>query len=101
MNTNQWLKHCLLSFVEISLPSSHNNDNDEERFHKLPVNQLFDVINKNLQETEVIKTSAMNENSSILKEINKNTSSDHFKVSKKHKFGHGVKKPEPNVLCCK
>lgn len=51
-------------------------------------------FNKNLQE---IKSDTMNEG--ILKEINKNTSAEHFKVSKKHKFGHGAKKPEGNVLC--
>lgn len=43
----------------------------------------------------------MNDGSSVLKEINKNTSAEHFKVSKKHKFGHGGKKLEANVLCGK
>lgn len=52
-------------------------------------------FNKNLQE---IKNDAMNEG--VLKEINKNTSSDQFKASKKHKFGHG-KKEETNLLCGK
>jgi hypothetical protein len=50
-------------------------------------------FNRNLQEN---KDEAMNEG--VLKEINKNTSSE-FKASKKHKFGHGGKKSEGNVLC--
>jgi hypothetical protein len=49
-------------------------------------------FNRNLQEDK----SEMNEG--VLKEINKNTSSE-FKASKKHKFGHGGKKSEGNVLC--
>lgn len=50
-------------------------------------------FNKNIQES---KTEVMNEG--ILKEINKNTLSE-FKASKKHKFGHGGKKTEGNLLC--
>jgi hypothetical protein len=34
----------------------------------------------------------------VLKEINKNSSSDPFKAIKKHKFGQS-KKPEANILC--
>lgn len=45
-----------------------------------------------------INIEIMNEGSSILREINKNTSSDNFK-SKKHKFGHGAKRQEENLLC--
>lgn len=105
------VEHLLLnlfSFLpEISLPSNHEDDR-EERFQRLPVNQIFDVnrmhiggftLNKNLQENRTSLSETMNDGSSILKEINKNTPVEHFKVSKKHKLGHGAKRPEINVLC--
>ena len=95
--------------LEISLPSSHENDR-ERRFEALPVNQLFDInkmhiggfnLNKSIQQSKAENIETMNNGSSILREINKNTSSENFKVSKKHKLGHGTKKPELNVLCSK
>lgn len=75
----------------------------------MPVTQLFGSkmhiggfnLNKSIQQSKAENTEAMSNGSSILREINKNTSSEHFKVSKKHKLGHGTKKPEPNVLCGK
>lgn len=51
-------------------------------------------FNNILQENKADKMS-----DGVLKEINKNTSSEHFKASKKYKLGHGAKKPEGNVLC--
>lgn len=54
-------------------------------------------LNKNLQQSKADIPGTMNEG--ILKEINKNTSAENFKVSKKHKFGHAAKKPEANTLC--
>lgn len=56
-------------------------------------------LSKDSQEYKSDFSETMNEGSSILKEINKNTSAEHFKVSKKHKLGHGAKRPEINVLC--
>lgn len=103
---------CLFShhlILEISLPSSHENDR-ERRFEALPVNRLFGInnmhiggfnLNKGIQQSKAETTETMNNGSSILREINKNTSSENFKVSKKHKLGHGAKKPELNVLCGK
>lgn len=56
-------------------------------------------LNRNLQQSKATESAdTMSEGSSILREINKNTSAEHFKVSKKHKFGHAPKKPEPNLL---
>lgn len=71
----------------------------------MPMNQIFDInrmhiggfnLNKNIHQD---KAEGPEMNDGILKEINKNTSAENFKVSKKHKFGHVTKKPEPNVLC--
>jgi hypothetical protein len=67
---------------------SHNNI-DIRNMHIGGLN-----FNKNLPEN---KSDTMNEG--VLREINKNTSSEHYKASKKHKFGHAAKKPEGNVLC--
>ena len=85
--------------LEISLPTSLENVFDPIPLSCSIENQKMHIgglnFNKNLQE---IKNDAMNEG--VLKEINKNTSSDQFKASKKHKFGHG-KKEETNLLCGK
>lgn len=90
--------------LEISLPSNHQNELEK----KLPLNEIFDPrrmhigafnLNKNLQQTNAESSGTMNEG--ILKEINKNTSGEGFKVHKKHKLGNGSKKFEQNVLCGK
>jgi ankyrin repeat protein len=84
---------CVDLFVVlgICLPSSHQNERNE----KLTSGLTFE---HEIQERKVHRTDTMSEGSSILKEINKNTASENFKVNKKHKFGHVPKKPEPNVL---
>lgn len=88
--------------TEISLPANHDSDGEK----RLPMSQIFDPnrmhiggfnLNKNLQQSKADIPGTMNEG--ILKEINKNTSAENFKVSKKHKFGHAAKKPEANTLC--
>lgn len=53
-------------------------------------------LHKNIQQD---KAEGPEMNDGILKEINKNTSAENFKVSKKHKFGHVTKRTESNVLC--
>jgi hypothetical protein len=85
------------------VPKSHQN----AVYENVPISRPSDLrmhiggfnFNKNLQQSKGSEsTDTMSEGSSILKEINKNTSAEHFKVSKKHKFGHAPKKPEPSIL---
>lgn len=87
-------------FLGIRLPESHQNDvtMSNSEFPKMHIGGF--QLNKNIQQSKATESAAdtMAEASSILREINKNTSAEHFKVSKKHKFGHAPKKPEPNIL---
>lgn len=93
----------LLKFVlEISLPSHLDYD---RKLSAAPLNAMHIrgiSSNKNMPQRKA-DSSDIGDGSCILREINKNTSSssDQFKVSKKHKFGHAAKKPETSVLCGK
>jgi hypothetical protein len=68
------------------------SDSDGDRMHIGGLNYQKNLVQNKIESSETM-------NDGILKEINKNTSAEHFKVSKKHKFGHGAKKSEGNVLC--
>lgn len=88
--------------LEISLPSYIENDRAQNR---PSLSHLFDIKTMRIREVNAIRSldntniETMNDGSSILKEINKNTSADNFKSSKKHKFGHGARRQEENLLC--
>lgn len=83
---------CLIS--EITLPSHHD---DEVENVETSARSLDDLCSSDsFREFRFEYPATMDEG--ILKEINKNSTSDPFKAIKKHKFGQS-KKPEANVLC--
>lgn len=91
------------NYVEISLPSSHqyeqeNDSNDTVTNDNLNNNKRMHIggfnflqQNKNPDGNNDV-VGAMG----VLKEFNKNTSSDNFKANKKYKFGHVNKSFEPS-----
>lgn len=83
------------------MPASH----EDAPGSRLPLNEIFEParmhiggfnLHKNLQQAKTDTSETMSDG--ILREINKNTSIEGYKVNKKHKFGHGGKKAESNVL---
>lgn len=86
-----------LIYPEISLPSNYNHERGILTTNKQVTMHIggFNFLQQNNKSTEASTTSTT-ASDGILKEFNKNTSSDNFKVNKKYKFGHVNKSFEPS-----
>ena len=89
--------------LEISLPSSHQNERDKievkssERSKAMHIGGFnFLQQNKAVEGNNVASNGDIVGSASVLKEFNKNSTSDNFKLNKKYKFGHVNKSFEPS-----
>lgn len=92
--------------LEISLPSSHQNERDKieikssQQSNKAMHIGGFNFLQQNKAATVEGNVATSNGDivgsTSVLKEFNKNSTSDNFKLNKKYKFGHVNKSFEPS-----
>lgn len=94
------IKFFILQFIlEITLPT-HSQDDNAGNISSLPRTLDNLVESSSFRDFKFTEAEETTMDEGVLKESNKNSSSDAFKAIKKHKFGHS-KKPEINVLCGK
>ncbi|KAL7044239.1 hypothetical protein ACKWTF_001845 [Chironomus riparius] len=91
------------SSAKISLPSSHHNERDNIEIKRSEQSKAMHIGGFNfLQQNKAVEGNNGASNgdivgsASVLKEFNKNSTSDNFKLNKKYKFGHVNKSFEPS-----
>ena len=88
--------------LEISLPSSHQNERDKIEINSSEHSKVMHIGGFNfLQQNKAVEGNLASNgdivgSASVLKEFNKNSTSDNFKLNKKYKFGHVNKSFEPS-----
>ena len=86
-------------FLEISLPTSQQNENeinlDEKQSEKMHIGG-FNFLQQNKASAVENLNDVESSSAGVLKESNKNIASENFKVNKKYKYGHVNKSFEPN-----
>ena len=92
-----------LNNLEISLPSGHQNERDKIEVKSSVQSKTMHIGGFNfLQQNKTVEGNVASNgdivagSTSVLKEFNKNSTSDNFKLNKKYKFGHVNKSFEPS-----